>query len=463
MAFTSFIYLYFFAGVFSVYWLLKRKDLQNPFLLGCSYLFYGYIHPWFCILIAVSTIVDYFCGLGMGRFAARKKIFLIISLICNIGMLGFFKYFNFFTDSIHQAATAMGLNFSPITLKIFLPVGISFYTFQTLSYTIDIYRGKLKPRKKFFDFALFVAFFPQLVAGPIERASRLLPQVETKRNWDTERFLSAWPLLLRGFLKKLVIADNVAIYVNQIFMLEKPTLLLLFVGSLAFAIQIYADFSAYTDIARASARLLGFDLMRNFRSPYLAISPSDFWRRWHISFSSWIRDYLYIPLGGSKVSTQFKLALVLIVSLGLSGLWHGASWNFVAWGVYHAILLFAYRSFGLAGRWHPKTKNRKLAACFIMFMFTLVGWAIFRTSSMSWLLSVFTNQPSLGFSGQPLIAATVILFSVMFYSLPLFALMLIDRVTPNNKFIHAVVYGLAIVAITVLFRDNGQDFIYFQF
>lgn len=463
MVFTSFIYLYFFAGVFSGYWLLKRKGLQNPFLLICSYLFYGYIHPWFCILIAVSTIVDYLCGLGMWRFGSHKKTFLILSLLCNLGMLGFFKYFNFFTDNIHQAATAMGLNFSPMTLRIFLPVGISFYTFQTLSYTIDIYRGTLKPRKNFFDFALFVAFFPQLVAGPIERASKLLPQIETKRNWDTERFLSAWPLLLRGYLKKLVIADNVAIYVNQIFMLEHPTLLLLFAGTLAFAIQIYADFSAYTDIARASARLLGFDLMRNFRSPYLAISPSDFWRRWHISFSSWIRDYLYIPLGGSQVSTKFKVAFILLVSLGLSGLWHGAAWNFILWGVYHAILLFAYRSFGLAGKWYPKTKNRKFAAGFVMFMFTLIGWAIFRTSSMSWLLSAFTNQASLGFSGQPLIAAMVVLFSVIFYSLPLGALMLIDRVTPNNKIIHAIVYGLAIVAITVLFRDSGQDFIYFQF
>lgn len=463
MVFTSFIYLYFFAGVFSVYWLLKKKNLQNPFLLICSYLFYGYIHPWFCILIAVSTVVDYICGLGMVRFDGRKKLFLIISLICNLGMLGFFKYFNFFADSIHQAATSMGLNFSPITLKIFLPVGISFYTFQTLSYTIDIYRDKLKPRKNFFDFALFVAFFPQLVAGPIERASRLLPQVETKRKWDTEKFLSAWPLLVRGYLKKLVIADNVAVYVNQIFMLEKPTLLLLFAGTVAFAIQIYADFSAYTDIARASARLLGFDLIKNFKSPYLAISPSDFWRRWHISFSSWIRDYLYIPLGGSKVSTQFKMAFVLLVSLGLSGLWHGAAWNFIAWGVYHAILLFAYRSFGLAGRWQPQTRKGKLAAVSIMFMFTLFGWAIFRTSSMTWLLSAFTSQPNFGFSGQPLIAAMVILFSVIFYSLPLFVLMLIDRVTPKSKTIHAVVYGMAIVAITVLFRDSAQDFIYFQF
>ena len=224
-------------------------------------------------------MVDYFSGLGMARFAKRKKLFLIISLICNLGMLGFFKYFNFFVESVHEAAMSMGLHFSPIELRIFLPVGISFYTFQTLSYTIDVYRGKLKPRNNFFDFALFVSFFPQLVAGPIERATRLLPQVEKNRRWNNDFFLSAWPLMIRGYLKKLVIADNVAVYVNQIFMLEEPTILLLLAGSLAFAVQIYADFSAYTDIARASARLLGFDLMKNFKSPYLAVSPSDFWRR----------------------------------------------------------------------------------------------------------------------------------------------------------------------------------------
>jgi D-alanyl-lipoteichoic acid acyltransferase DltB (MBOAT superfamily) len=269
--------------------------------------------------------------------------------------------------------------------------------------------------------------------------------------------------MLKGYLKKLVIADNVAIYVNQIFMLEHPSLLLLFAGSLAFAIQIYADFSAYTDIARASARLLGFHLIRNFRSPYLAISPSDFWRRWHISFSSWIRDYLYIPLGGSQVSSKIQLGFVLLVSLGLSGLWHGAAWNFIAWGIYHAILLTAYRSLGLSGKWHPQSKNGKLAACFAMFMFTIVGWAIFRASSMSWLVGVFTNGPSLGFSGQPLIAAMVILFSVMFYSLPLLAFMIIDRMLPKRKSVHAIVYGLSIVAIVVLFRDSGQDFIYFRF
>ena len=373
MIFTSFAYLVFLAIVFVAYWLIRNRTWQNILLLACSYLFYGYIHPWFCILIAASTVVDYFCGIGMGKFAAKRRLFLVLSLCTNLGMLGFFKYFHFFTDSFISLADNLGLQLHERTWQIMLPWGISFYTFQTLSYTIDVYRGKLEPRKNFLDFALFVSFFPQLTAGPIERASRLLPQIEKKRSWDWDMFLAAWPLFVRGYLKKMVIADNVALYVDKIYMLESPTLLLLIAGSIAFAIQIYADFSAYTDIARASAKLLGFELMKNFDSPYLVISPSDFWKRWHISFSSWIQDYLYIPLGGSRVKSQFKFALILLVTLGLSGLWHGAAWHFVAWGIFHAIILFVYHRLGITGKWNPLSKIKRLAAWLLMFCLTIMG------------------------------------------------------------------------------------------
>jgi len=286
VVFNSWEYSGFLLSVFAIYWILARKSYQNVLLLVGSYIFYGYIHPWFCILIATSTIVDYFCGLAMARFTSKKLFFLITSLVCNLGLLGFFKYFNFFTENFINAANNLGFHLHPSSLKIFLPVGISFYTFQTLSYTIDIYRGKLRPRGNFIDFALFVSFFPQLVSGPIERAGRLLPQIEKARKFDWGFISSAFPLLIKGYLKKLVIADNVAVYVDKIFMLEHPTMLLLIAGAVAFAVQIYADFSAYTDIARASARFLGFELIENFDSPYLAVSPSDFWRRWHISFST---------------------------------------------------------------------------------------------------------------------------------------------------------------------------------
>ena len=463
MIFTSFTYLFFFASIFTAYWLVRNKFCQNLLLLIGSYVFYGFIHPWFCVLIATSTVVDYFCGLGMARFPQRRKLMLILSVTCNLSMLGFFKYFNFFAENVQEVALSFGLNMSAATLSIVLPVGISFYTFQTLSYTIDIYRKKLKPRKNFLDFALFVAFFPQLVAGPIERAYRFLPQIETPRKWNWDMFLSAWPLLIRGYLKKLFIADNIAIYVDKIFTLEHPTLLLLLAGSLAFAVQIYADFSAYTDIARASARLLGFDLMKNFKSPYLAITPSDFWGRWHISFSSWIRDYLYIPLGGSRVPTKRQFACVLFVSLGLSGLWHGAAWNFVSWGIYHAILLYIYHRLSLTGSWVPKTKSTKFIAWAVMFTLTIFGWTIFRASSTGWLAYALTFGFDLGLTGDSLAVSLVVLLSVAFYTMPLFVLLFLDRVIPNRRFAHALVYGLAIVVITIFFRETGRDFIYFQF
>ncbi|MCP4709019.1 MAG: MBOAT family protein [Planctomycetes bacterium] len=464
MVFTSIDYLIFLTGVFALYWLIRVKSAQNLILLTASYIFYGYIHHWFCILIAISTLTDYFCGLGMTKFPHRKKLLLIFSLLVNLGMLGTFKYFNFFAENFQALTTQIGLNLHPITFKIFLPVGISFYTFQTLSYTIDIYRDKMTPRKNFLDFALFVSFFSQLVAGPIERASRFLPQIETPRSWNTQLFFSAWPLLISGYLKKIVIADNIAVFVDRIYLLDHPSALLLLVGTFGFALQIYTDFSGYTNIARGSARLLGFDLVENFKSPYLAISPSDFWRRWHISFSSWIRDYLYIPLGGSRVNKKWKFALVLIATMALAGLWHGAAWNFVAWGLYHGILVFTYHALGLGGRWTPQTITKTLIAWTTMFSLTIFGWLLFRSSSINWLFNALSlDQFSWGFSGNSLTVAVATFALIAFYSLPLFIMMFLDRVTPKLGFLHAIFYGFALTIIIVLFRDSQQDFIYFQF
>lgn len=462
MLFTSLDYLAFIIIVFSAYWLIRNKTLQNLLLLVSSYIFYGYVHPWFCILIALSTIVDYFCGLAIEKYPEYKKLFLVISLTCNLGMLGVFKYFNFFAENFYSLATIMGFEFRPILFKIFLPVGISFYTFQTLSYTIDIYYGKLRPRKSFFDFALFVSFFSQLVAGPIERAADLLPQIESERQWNWDALREALPLLINGYLKKMVIADNLAIYVDKIYMLQHPPFLLLTIGTVAFAMQIYTDFSAYTDIARGSAKLLGFHLVENFNSPYLAISPSDFWRRWHISFSSWIRDYLYIPLGGSRVKTRFQFAIVLLITLGLSGLWHGAAWNFFAWGIYHAILVFSYHRLGCGGRWVPEGRLKKFMAWFIMMIFVIFGWLLFRADSMVWLWGV-VSKPSLGISGDSFVVAIVVLALISFYSLPLLVMSLLERFVPESKWAHSIWHGVALSAILTFARLGQNDFIYFQF
>jgi alginate O-acetyltransferase complex protein AlgI len=465
VAFTQFTYVYFLLGVVLAYWLVGRRTGQNLLLLGASYTFYGWVAPWYCFLILISTVVDYECAAQMERRnddeKARKRL-LILSLVVNLGILASFKYFNFFVDNAHTALTSLGFQVSPVLLRVALPVGISFYTFQTLSYTIDVYRRRMQPTHSLLDFAVFVSCFPQLVAGPIERARLLLPQIQSDKRFDWALVEAAVPLLIRGYLKKLVIADNVALFVGKVYMLQSPSAWLLFAGTVAFAIQIYADFSAYTDLARGSARLLGLDLQENFDSPYQAISPSDFWRRWHITFSSWIRDYLYVPLGGSRVSSRWRRGAVVMTSMTLSGLWHGAAWTFVAWGVFHGVLLLGYRSAGLGGRWQPSTRTRWVLAWLVMTGLTLVGWAIFRAPSLGWLARAATNL-TWGLSGDELLVGWVILGLVALYASPLLAMRFVDRRFPKGGPAHWAFLGAALVLITVFARDSSPDFIYFQF
>ena len=461
MIFTSRDFLAFLAIVFTLYWSLPRKGFQNVLLLVASYVFYGWIHPWFCVLIATSTLVDYVCGRAMQHSTARRS-WLTLSLVVNLGMLGVFKYFTFFADSAIAAMASLGLEVEPLSFRILLPAGISFYTFQTLSYTIDIYRGQMEPRRNFVDFALFVSFFPQLVAGPIERARRFLPQIESPRSWQWERVSHAFTLIVRGYLKKLVVADNIAIVVNKVFMLEEPTLVFLFVGALAFAMQVYGDFSAYTDIARGCAKLLGFELTKNFDSPYLSISPSDHWRRWHITLSTWIRDYLYIPIGGSRVKTPLALCGVFVATMGLSGLWHGAAWNFVLWGIYHGLLIFGYHVLGFGGRWRPATRLGHVGACATMFSFTCFGYLMFRASDMGWLLRALYNcEP--GFGGDQWVASLYALSLVLLYSAPLFVLGIWKWCSLRSAPWNIALNGMSLAAIVAFGQDAAVDFVYFQF
>lgn len=341
MLFNSFEYLFFLPLVFMVYWFLLKNTVkgQNIFVLLVSYLFYGWWDWRFLALIAFSTLVDYFVGLKMSgeHSQTRKKGLLIVSLTINLGLLGFFKYYNFFVDSWISAFNTLGVSMHKSTLDIILPVGISFYTFQTLSYTIDIYRGKLRPTSSLINFAAYVSFFPQLVAGPIERAINLLPQFAKKRVFNEEKVISGVNLIIWGLFQKVVIADSCAPYVNAIFGgYQEVNSLSLALGAVYFAFQIYGDFAGYSNIAIGSARLLGFDLMRNFNYPYFSRDMAEFWRRWHISLSTWFRDYVYIPLGGSRGTKANQLRNVLIIFL-VSGLWHGANWTFVFWGALHAL------------------------------------------------------------------------------------------------------------------------------
>lgn len=347
MLFNSLVFFFFLAIVLPTYYFLKTKNKQNVFLLIVSYIFYGYWDWAFCSLLLLSTIVDYFLGLKIDseQHINKKRWLLIISLVVNLGILGVFKYFNFFIESFQLTANQLGFSFDYVHLNIILPVGISFYTFQTLSYSIDIYRGTLKPTKKFIDFALFVSFFPQLVAGPIEKARDLLPQISSPRKITKKNLNEGIILIVTGLFRKVLIGDVAGRYVDHIFadIAYYKSSELLFAIAL-FAIQIYADFSGYSKIARGTAKLLGFNLSINFKQPYLANNITDFWRRWHISLSSWLKEYLYFSLGGNKKG-KIRTRTNLFITMLLGGLWHGAGANFIIWGGLHGLYLSIHKWF----------------------------------------------------------------------------------------------------------------------
>lgn len=388
MEFNSWEFILFLILVYLVYWVLPSRRAQNIFLLFGSYYFYAAWDWRFLSIIMTSTIVDYISGIRIHHTTSSRgrSLWLLLSVVVNLGLLGFFKYYGFFLSSLEPMLQAVGMSTHSLHLHIVLPVGISFYTFQTMSYTIDIYRRQLEPTREFLDFALFVAFFPQLVAGPIERARNLLPQILASRSADSDGFKTGMWLILWGLWKKIVVADNMAYIADTIFLNSATaTTAMMYFGVVAFAWQVYCDFSAYSDIARGSARLLGFELMLNFDLPYFAVNPADLWRRWHISLSSWLRDYLYLPLGGSQVST-LRNAFNLTVTMGLCGLWHGAGWNFVGWGVFNGIGLAAHQTLKRArgGSSDRLTGLRWLLAVIGTFHFFLAGLVIFRCSRRVW-------------------------------------------------------------------------------
>lgn len=493
MTFHSLDFIAFFLVVTAIYWRLSH-GAQNWFLLVASYLFYGWVEPWFCLLLAGTTLVDWWVALRMAPAAGESagtagnrrhgRRWLIASLVSNLTVLGFFKYYNFFVDSVATALASLGLATPLPVLSIVLPVGISFYTFQSLSYTIDVYRGRLAPTRSLRDFALFVAFFPQLVAGPIERAEALLPRVLTPRLFNLVVARDALVLMAWGLFKKLVIADNVGIIANRVFAMKDPGFEMLWAGVFAFSIQIYADFSAYTDIARGSARWLGFDLMRNFDHPYLAVSPADFWRRWHISLSSWFRDYLYIPLGGSRHGLLRTLVNVML-TLVISGLWHGAAWNFVLWGAYHGLLLVVERLWGAlrgVGRHAGRHRHRlplwkAVPQWAITFLLVQVGWLFFREADAAMLWRDLTLVPGTAPLAERQAGAYLFLVALTL-SLPLWAHSLWTRwqgaytdrpvvreaeVASSTIAWQGLAVGVMLATILVLRSRTSLDFIYFAF
>lgn len=473
MIFHSLDFVALLVVTLAAYWAMPMRA-QNVLLLVVSYVFYGFVHPWWTVLLFSTTFVDYWAARLITERPAHRRTWLGISIVANLGLLGFYKYFGFFAANVAALGAAVGWHVPEITLRVLLPAGISFYTFQSMSYTIDVYRGHAPARTRFIDVAAFVSFFPHLVAGPIMRATNLLPQFERPRQFSVSAARDSFVLMMWGFFKKLVIADNVGLIANKVFALEAPGFYVLWAGVFAFAIQIYADFSAYTDIARGVAKWFGFDLVRNFEHPYLATGPADFWRRWNISLSTWFRDYLYIPLGGSRHGAARTSINVLITFL-VSGLWHGASWNYVIWGAYHGALLVISRAVNLKVGSNGAIRALRIAG---MFALTCVGWLIFRETDLSQLWRDLRLTPFASTALDREAGLYLFLLAAM-YSVPLWThdawaefggTNLTESVEPNEVAVNwqrvamqAGVCGLMFAAILTLRSTTSLSFIYFSF
>lgn len=497
MLFNSTDFFVFF-GVFLLAWFLVRDRLaaRNWLLVVASYIFYAWWDYRFTALLLFSSLVDYFVGLGMGRGERavrersdgvlekgsverqslqdsrtpalpspdllRRKLLLILSLASNLGVLFFFKYFDFFRESTRLLLGHFGLNAGWTGLQFILPVGISFYTFQTLSYTIDVYRGRFTPTRNLGQFLAYVAFFPQLIAGPIERAAHLLPQMARKLTITLPMIESGLWLFLWGLFKKVVLADGFGHLVDPVFSIVQPEATQTLIATTAFALQIYCDFSGYTDMARGLARMLGFDLMLNFNLPYFATSVQDFWRRWHISLSTWLRDYLYVPLGGNRLGGGRTYLNLLVVML-LGGFWHGAAWNFVAWGLWQGSGLMVNRA------WSENVRRIKVPSWLgwlLTMLFTLYGWLLFRATSAE---QVLTLTASLAHWSPP-VWAGVMSRELLVLAAPLLAMQFwqwrtgdLEAALRLPRWARGLLQAGLLYAIILFWQRDAPAFIYFQF
>jgi alginate O-acetyltransferase complex protein AlgI len=468
MLFTEFRFFIFFIGAFIVYWSLNKNQHRLVWLLICSYIFYGAWDWRFLSLIVISTLIDYWVGVKLfkTRNKFRKKAWLCLSLASNLGILGFFKYFNFFADSALSFFGYLGIPANYNTFNIILPVGISFYTFQTLSYSIDIYFGKLKPVRSILKFSVFVSFFPQLVAGPIVRASTFLPQLETKRKFQQVNIRLCLMLFLIGFIKKACISDRISPFIDQFFTApDTYTVSSAWIAVLLYAVQIYCDFSGYTDMAIATAGLLGYELCLNFDFPYFADNIAAFWRRWHISLSTWLKDYLYIPLGGSR-GGKLMTYRNLMITMVLGGLWHGAGWNFIIWGALHGTALIGYREW--SSRIKPFQSLKpilSLAGTVLTFYWVCLAWIFFRAVTLKDAL--ITVKAFLLFDASGSQQLSLYLFGVI-VALAVCHYLAYRRYWSSwwrkiPDWLFAAWYGLAVSIVLLFIAPAYSAFIYFQF
>lgn len=467
MLFNSIEYIFFLPIVFAIYWLLgKRLRLQNAFVVLASYVFYGWWDWRFLILIAFTSLCSYASGLLIHRTpytihrTLSPKFWLITNIVINLGILATFKYYDFF---VSEFGALLGISTESLLLRIILPVGISFYTFQALSYSIDVYRGNIKPTKDIIAFFAFISFFPQLVAGPIERATNLLPQFLQKRTFSYEQGVDGMRQILWGLFKKIVIADNCAIYVDQVWSTydtqSGSTLLL---AAILFTFQIYGDFSGYSDIAIGKAKLFGIKLMRNFNNPYFSRDIAEFWRRWHISLTSWFRDYVYIPMGGNRQGLSRTVFNTLIVFL-ICGLWHGANWTYLVWGLYNVLLYLPLILLGKSKRYKDSPLIwQQLPQMLLTFVLVTIGWIIFRAPSLPEAWGYLCSMINL--SGTALSLPLTQWIGIIFGLLTMIAFEWSYRNSDQAPVPHRWwVYYILIAAIWWYAPSFSTDFIYFQF
>ncbi len=468
MLFTDIRFVLAFAILYFAYWFgLRRQSLRKGLLLASSYLFYAAWDWRFLGLILATTTVDFVAGLLMERSPSRKGVVLAVSLLCDLGILGFFKYYNFFVSTFDALLERFGVAMRIAHLDVILPIGISFYTFRTINYTVDVYRGKLKATRNPLDFALFVAFFPQLVAGPIARATEFLPGLRLPKRLEDVHFRVALLLFLTGFVKKAVLSDGVASTVDALF--ARPgdySALSTHVGVLLYALQIYCDFSGYSDMANATAMLLGYPLIDNFRFPYSSENITDFWRRWHISLSGWLRDYLYIPLGGNRRGRVRQLVNLMVTML-LAGLWHGAGVTFILWGGLHGLGLAAHRIWSSAVPRSGRGLVERLVCVVSTFYFVAACWILFRADSLAVARDVFRQFLFVGPAGTKHISPIWLLTMLALPAERLYSARYLTPVAPIRRrlpdWAFAMLYGAA-VAIALLFvQRSTRSFIYFQF
>ena len=480
MLFNSISFAIFLPIVFTLYWLLRKNlKFQNILLLVASYYFYGCWDWRFMFLLGFSTFLDYYSGIKIEEATSQnlKKIWLTISIGINLGFLGFFKYYNFFADSFAEMLNGFGLEVHPWTLHIILPVGISFYTFHGLSYIIDIDYGRIKAERNVVDYSVFVSFFPLLVAGPIERATHLLPQIKKKRVFDYSQAVDGMRQILWGLFKKMVIADNCAIYANEIFSNpESQSGSNLVLGAIFFTFQIYGDFSGYSDIALGVARLFGINLLKNFNYPYFSRDIAEFWRRWHISLSTWFRDYLYIPLGGSKGGNWMRVRNTFIIFI-VSGFWHGANWTFIFWGFLNAlfimpsILLKTNRNnLEIVAQNRILPNFRELFNMILTFSLTVLAWIFFRANSVTHAFEYIG-----GIFSQSLFSFPTLRKSALATLILVAFLLVIEWIGRRNNYgiekfliskprwVRWCFYAFVVMLIGLFLQTEESPFIYFQF